>query len=96
MAADPRVIRQLTARVVRNQRRGCWLASRVAELARLTAETETDLAEAFDNLAASGSRRGDHLRTLAADARRYAVHERDEAERWGLAPRGGRWTANPV
>ena len=70
MTPDPRVRPQLTAHAAENHRRGRRLASWVAELARLTAETETDLAETFDRIAAGGSRRAGHLRTLAAEARR--------------------------
>jgi hypothetical protein len=89
MTPDPRVRPQLTAQAAENQRRGRGLASWVAELARVIADTETDLAETFDRIAASGSRRAGHLRTLAADARRYAVHEREETARW--AARAATW-----
>jgi hypothetical protein len=91
MAPDPRVRQQLTAHTAENRRRGRQLASWVAEPTRLTAETETDLAATFDRIAASGSGRAGHLRTLAAEARRYAVHERDEAARW--AARAATWPA---
>jgi len=63
MTPDPRVRQQLTAQAAENQRRGRGLASWVAELARVIAKTETDLAETFDRIAASGSRRACHLRT---------------------------------
>jgi len=35
------------------------------------------------------SRRAGHLRTLAADARRYAVHEREDAARAATWPADG-------